>query len=316
MLLFDIDGTLVVTGGAGQRAMNRAFHDVFGIPDAFKGVDLAGRTDTSIVGDAFARQGMAADAPSTARFRERYLTCLQEEVPRPGAGKRVLPGITPLLEALEPDARNFLALLTGNYADAAAVKLGHFDLWRYFRCGAFGEDHGDRNHLVPVAMTRARDCGLPPHVESGPRDRHRRHATRHRLRARARRTMPGRGNRRLLGGCAAQRWRGRGLRRSQRHARGAARARAAVAPELKFVRDLRAVRAVLVTVERRASKWRKRLGVEPSLPDKREATDFEDREGHRAPFASVDGESRSRGSGRRIGARPRRDGGAGIARRG
>ena len=87
------------------------------------------------------------------------------EVPRPGAGKRVLPGITPLLDALEPDARHFLALLTGNYADAAEVKLGHFDLWRYFRCGAFGEDHGDRNHLVPVAMHRARAQGLPLHVE-------------------------------------------------------------------------------------------------------------------------------------------------------
>ncbi len=165
-MLFDIDGTLVVTGGAGQRAMNRAFHDVFGIPEAFKGVDLAGRTDTSIVGDAFARLGMAADVDNTSRFRERYLVCLQEEVPRPGTGKRVLPGISPLLDALEPDARNFLALLTGNYADAAEVKLGHFDLWRYFRCGAFGEDHGDRNHLVPVAMRRARACGLPPHVEA------------------------------------------------------------------------------------------------------------------------------------------------------
>ena len=104
LLLFDIDGTLVVTGGAGQRAMNRAFHDVFGIPDAFKGVDLAGRTDTSIVGDAFARQGMEADAHNTARFRERYLVCLQDEVPRPGAGKRVLPGIAPLLDVLRTDA--------------------------------------------------------------------------------------------------------------------------------------------------------------------------------------------------------------------
>jgi phosphoglycolate phosphatase-like HAD superfamily hydrolase len=165
LYLFDIDGTLVVTGGAGQRAMNRAFHDVFGIPDAFKGIDLAGRTDTSIVGDAFARLGMADEPDAIARFRTRYLVCLQEEVPRPGAGKRVLPGIAPLLEALQPHGHNFLALLTGNYADAAEVKLAHFDLWRYFRCGAFGEDHGDRNHLVPVALERARQRGLPPHVE-------------------------------------------------------------------------------------------------------------------------------------------------------
>jgi phosphoglycolate phosphatase-like HAD superfamily hydrolase len=166
LFLFDIDGTLVVTGGAGQRAMNRAFHDTFGIPDAFKGIDLAGRTDTSIVGDAFSRLGMAADPDEVARFRSRYLVCLQDEVPRPGAGKRVLPGIAPLLGALHPHEHNFLALLTGNYADAAEVKLAHFDLWRYFKCGAFGEDHGDRNHLVPVALERARQNGLPPHVET------------------------------------------------------------------------------------------------------------------------------------------------------
>ena len=165
LYLFDIDGTLVITGGAGQRAMNRAFHDVFGIPEAFKGIDLAGRTDTSIVGDAFRRLGMPGEPDEVARFRSRYLVCLQDEVPRPGTGKRVLPGIAPLLDALQPHDHNFLALLTGNYADAAEVKLAHFDLWRYFRCGAFGEDHGDRNHLVPVALERARQKGLPPHVE-------------------------------------------------------------------------------------------------------------------------------------------------------
>lgn len=166
LLLFDIDGTLVVTGGAGQRAMNRAFHDVFGIADAFVGIDLAGRTDTSIVADAFARKRMTADAAAVASFRARYLECLREEVTRPGPGKRVLPGIAPLLAALEPHPRTFLGLLTGNFADAAEVKLAHFDLWRYFRCGAFGEDAHDRNHLVPVALDRARGRGLPDHVDA------------------------------------------------------------------------------------------------------------------------------------------------------
>ena len=164
-MLFDIDGTLVVTGGAGQRAMNRAFADVFGIPDAFMHVELAGRTDTSILGDAFERQRMTAGPAEVRAFRERYLVCLREEVPRPGRDKRVLPGITPLLDALAPERQVFLGLLTGNFADAAEVKLGHFDLWRYFRCGAFGEDAHDRNHLVPVALGRARDHGLPRHVE-------------------------------------------------------------------------------------------------------------------------------------------------------
>ena len=96
----------------------------------------------------------------------RYLERLREEVPRPGPGKRVLPGIAPLLDALEPHPQTFLGLLTGNFADAAEVKLAHFDLWRYFRCGAFGEDAHDRNHLVPVALDRARGRGLPDHVDA------------------------------------------------------------------------------------------------------------------------------------------------------
>jgi phosphoglycolate phosphatase-like HAD superfamily hydrolase len=166
LILFDIDGTLVVTGGAGQRAMNRAFEDVFRVPNAFTGIELAGRTDTSILADAFAKQGMSIDAPSIATFRGRYLECLREEVPRPAAGKRVLPGVQQLLARLEPQPHVFLALLTGNFADAAEVKLSHFDLWRYFRCGAFGEDAHDRNHLVPVAMDRARRQGLPDHVDA------------------------------------------------------------------------------------------------------------------------------------------------------
>jgi phosphoglycolate phosphatase len=144
LILFDIDGTLVVTGGAGQRAMNRAFHEVFGVADAFVGIDLAGRTDTSIVADAFARQRMSAEADAVASFRARYLECLREEVPRPGPGKRVLPGIAQLLDALEPNPQTFLGLLTGN-----------------------GEDAHDRNQLVPVALDRARGRGLPDHVDAG-----------------------------------------------------------------------------------------------------------------------------------------------------
>jgi phosphoglycolate phosphatase-like HAD superfamily hydrolase len=70
-----------------------------------------------------------------------------------------------MLVSVRPEPGAFLGLLTGNYADAAEVKLSHFGLWDYFRCGAFGEDHHDRNHLVPVAIERARACGLAAHVE-------------------------------------------------------------------------------------------------------------------------------------------------------
>ena len=60
-----------------------------------------------------------------------------------------------------------LGLLTGNFEEGARIKLQHFDLWKYFRCGAFGDDASDRNDLVPVAMQRARDCGL---VDASPSD--------------------------------------------------------------------------------------------------------------------------------------------------
>jgi phosphoglycolate phosphatase-like HAD superfamily hydrolase len=87
----------------------------------------------------------------------RYLL---EEVPKRGEGRRgIMPGITSLLDTLDRKADVFLGLLTGNFAEAARIKLEHFDLWRYFRCGAYGDDAHDRNALVPVALVRARECG-------------------------------------------------------------------------------------------------------------------------------------------------------------
>jgi phosphoglycolate phosphatase len=166
LVLFDIDGTLVLTGGAGKRGMTRAFESLFGIPDAFAAISLAGRTDTSILADALVWHGVPFTPDDVSAFRSRYLDYLREEVARTTAGKQVLPGILPLLSTLDTSSRSFLGLLTGNYAAAAEVKLGHFDLWRYFRCGAFGEDAHDRNHLVPIALERARACGLPSDIDA------------------------------------------------------------------------------------------------------------------------------------------------------
>jgi phosphoglycolate phosphatase len=166
LVLFDIDGTLVLTGGAGKRGMTRAFESLFGIPDAFAAISLAGRTDTSILADALARHGVLFTPNDISAFRTRYLDCLREEVAQTTAGKQVLPGVLPLLSALDTSPQSFLGLLTGNYAEAAEVKLGHFDLWRYFRCGAFGEDAHDRNHLVPIALDRARASGLPFDIDA------------------------------------------------------------------------------------------------------------------------------------------------------
>ena len=71
-----------------------------------------------------------------------------------------MPGIRELLEALRARRDVALGLLTGNFADGARIKLEYFDLWQYFPCGAFGDDASDRNALVPVAIERARECGV------------------------------------------------------------------------------------------------------------------------------------------------------------
>jgi phosphoglycolate phosphatase len=74
--------------------------------------------------------------------------------------KAPMPGIRELLPVLQTRDDVALGLLTGNFAAGARIKLEHFDLWKYFACGAFGDDASDRNALVPVAIERARACGL------------------------------------------------------------------------------------------------------------------------------------------------------------
>ena len=164
IVLFDIDGTLIRTGRAGSRAMDRAFEELFGIPKAFDGIQMAGRTDKWILEDAAARSGVSLTAERLQRFRDRYSECLLEALPHPGPQKGILPGVRSLLDALAgPQMRDdvFLALLTGNCETGARIKLEYFDLWRYFQCGAYGDDVHDRNDLFSVAMSRVQACGGP-----------------------------------------------------------------------------------------------------------------------------------------------------------
>lgn len=162
LVLFDIDGTLVLTGGAGLRAMNRALEDTFGYVNGLEGIPVAGRTDWAILADAVRRLGHALDGAMLADLQHRYVTNLAEEIQHPGHGRKgVMPGIREILDRLERRDDLLVGLLTGNFEDGARVKLGYFDLWRYFRCGAYGGDAADRNALVPVARERARACGLP-----------------------------------------------------------------------------------------------------------------------------------------------------------
>lgn len=162
LVLFDIDGTLVLTGGAGVRAMMRACDELVGSSDALHGVAVAGRTDWIILSDALERMGRDLDGELFAALRDRYVTHLREEIKVPGHGvKAVMPGIQALLDDLQARDGVYLGLLTGNFEAGARIKLEYFDLWRYFQCGAFGDDAADRNALVPFAVSRARECGVP-----------------------------------------------------------------------------------------------------------------------------------------------------------
>jgi phosphoglycolate phosphatase len=186
LLLFDVDGTLVLTGGAAMRAMDDAFHDVFGVKGAFEHVPMPGRTDGAILKDALTRAVPQSRIPAEvstaagvhpvdgeiARYKAAYFARFAEEIVKPvpvdtakparHRFKGMLPGVREVLDALDgrPDA--FLGLLTGNYEQGARIKLEYFDLWRYFRCGAYGDDSFDRHALVPVAVGRSRAAGCPP----------------------------------------------------------------------------------------------------------------------------------------------------------
>ncbi len=162
LLLFDIDGTLLLSGGAGLRALNRAFEEQFQKSDAFAGIPFAGRTDPLLLQEAAARAGITIDDTHRQRFHDRYCELLETEILHPGPRKGLMPGVEPLLAHLHERDDVSVALLTGNFARAAQIKLEHFGLWRFFLCGAFGDDSADRDRLVPVAMTRAAGVGVAP----------------------------------------------------------------------------------------------------------------------------------------------------------
>jgi phosphoglycolate phosphatase-like HAD superfamily hydrolase len=153
LLLWDIDGTLITTGAAGQRAIVRATAEQFGGNGDLEGVEIAGRTDTGIAQQVLRKYGAPINGDSVASFLDQYLRLLAEELPlREG---RVLPGVLELLQrsAQQPDTT--LGLLTGNLERGAKLKLEHYQLWHFFAFGAFSDDHHDRNELGVFALSRA-----------------------------------------------------------------------------------------------------------------------------------------------------------------
>lgn len=160
--LFDVDGTLVDSGGAGLRAMRRAFTEVVGLADPFRGDSFTGRTDPHIFRTAVQRHlGRAATPAEERAFLDRYLRHLSEEVPS-SPRYRVLPGVVTVLEALSARPGCLLGLCTGNLEAGARIKLARADLNRFFAFGGFGSDDPDRAALTRVAIERARVAAAGP----------------------------------------------------------------------------------------------------------------------------------------------------------
>lgn len=158
LLLFDIDLTLLETGGAGIRALRTAFREVFVLPDSEEiALDLAGATDSGIYREFVAARGLDGSAPPLEEFFVVYHSHLETNLSASTDG-RVLPGATELLEDLRRLGRHHRSLLTGNTRRGAVAKLARFGLDSYFDTehGAYGDDHHDRNELGPIALERVR----------------------------------------------------------------------------------------------------------------------------------------------------------------
>ncbi|MEO8352736.1 MAG: HAD family hydrolase [Chthoniobacteraceae bacterium] len=155
LFLFDIDGTLLASGGAGIRALELTTAEIFGDAD-ISDIDIAGRTDLAITHQIFALHGRDPEPAAVTVFSDCYLSHLSRMLPI--VEGRLLPGIIELLEALKARPDCVVALLTGNLERGAKLKLTHFGLWQYFEFGAYADDHHDRNELGPVARRRAVEC--------------------------------------------------------------------------------------------------------------------------------------------------------------
>ena len=156
LLLFDIDQTLVNTGGAGIHALDRACKKLLAIDNAMDGIRPHGKTDPAIAREILrVRLGATSDVEAQIQsILEAYLSFLEDEV-QTSAKYRVLPGIVSLLDEIAARPDMILGLATGNIELGARIKLERGKLNRYFALGGFGSDSEDRTELVRKAAEKA-----------------------------------------------------------------------------------------------------------------------------------------------------------------
>ncbi|MEX2245816.1 MAG: HAD family hydrolase [Dehalococcoidia bacterium] len=166
LVLWDIDNTLLYTGGAGSVGMRRAFQHLYGIDDAFRRVEFSGRTDTAILLDALREHHLEPqDIPGEIdRFVDAYIpqleTALQE---MRGA---LMPGVLQILERLSAHDGVALGLGTGNFRRGGRTKLSHYGIEQFFPGvqGGFGEDSPDRTEVIRLGIERMTDGARPARI--------------------------------------------------------------------------------------------------------------------------------------------------------
>ena len=158
LVLFDIDGTILLTAGAGRRAIVAALAEVVGPTSAFEAIRFDGKTDPQIVAEMLEAAGQPEprEPSRVLALCERYVGYLAQELERPTTRTTVMPGVHALLERLEGEPGVVLGLLTGNIAQGAALKLRSGGIApERFRVGAYGSDAAHRPDLPPIAARRA-----------------------------------------------------------------------------------------------------------------------------------------------------------------
>ncbi len=153
LLLWDIDGTLIDSGGAGERALRLALKREFALEDSFAWLEYFGRTDVWIARTILQKHHGAATPETIQRFLAGYLKALAEEMHNPLA--RILPGVSAIIARAAQQGNISQGLLTGNLRQGAETKLTHLGLWSPFPFGAFADDAEHRDDLGPFALRRA-----------------------------------------------------------------------------------------------------------------------------------------------------------------
>ena len=167
LVLFDIDGTLLLTHGAGMRAMNRAFEFHAVLPDTVKAVHPDGKTDPQIVREVMKVCGRDSECTSEmfAGFFTSYLSFLKEEM-AVCTQLRIMPGVPELLARLAEEPDFCIGVATGNIEEGAWLKLRHARLHSFFHFGGFGSDSEDRTEVIRQAIARGTALVGPQEVEA------------------------------------------------------------------------------------------------------------------------------------------------------